>query len=172
MHCVLNYPTLNENAALGMIAALRQKFPEKIIGYSDHTLPGDMHNLEIAALLGAQIIEKHFSHDKTLPGNDHYHAMDKLDLKRFHERMDYLEKAVGEYSFTSLQTEEKSRANARRSLVAARFIHAGKQIESDDLTFKRPAHGISPRNIDEVLGKKSGIDIPEDAIIKWSMLSD
>ena len=76
LHCVLNYPTMDENAALGMIPALVRHFPQHVIGYSDHTLPNDMKVLEVATLLGAQILEKHFSHDKTLPGNDHYHAMD------------------------------------------------------------------------------------------------
>ena len=68
LHCVLNYPTMDENAALGMIPALVRHFPQHVIGYSDHTLPNDMKVLEVAALLGAQILEKHFSHDKTLPG--------------------------------------------------------------------------------------------------------
>ena len=84
LHCVLNYPTMDENAALGMIPALVRHFPQHVIGYSDHTLPNDMKVLEVATLLGAQILEKHFSHDKTLPGNDHYHAMDYKDLQLFH----------------------------------------------------------------------------------------
>ena len=64
MHCVLNYPTPNPNAHLGMIWGLRDKFPEQLIGYSDHTLPQDMEVVKTAALLGAQVIEKHFTHDK------------------------------------------------------------------------------------------------------------
>ena len=87
LHCVLNYPTMDENAALGMIPALVRHFPQHVIGYSDHTLPNDMKVLEVAALLGAQILEKHFSHDKTLPGNDHYHAMDYKDLQLFRQNL-------------------------------------------------------------------------------------
>ena len=83
LHCILNYPTLDENANLGMIKGLKKAFPKKIIGYSDHTLPKKMKTLEIATLLGAAILEKHFTHNKSLPGNDHYHAMDKNDLKVF-----------------------------------------------------------------------------------------
>ena len=70
LHCILNYPTHTANANLGMILSLKESFPGRWIGYSDHTLPGDMKNLEIATLLGAAIIEKHFTHDKTLPGSD------------------------------------------------------------------------------------------------------
>ena len=87
LHCVLNYPTPDENANLGMISSLVDAFPKNIIGYSDHTLPKDMRSCEIATLLGAKIIEKHFTHDKTLPGNDHYHAMDKEDLKIFNKNL-------------------------------------------------------------------------------------
>ena len=83
LHCILNYPTDYQNAHLGMIKDLQWKFADKIIGYSDHTLPNDMKVLEMATMLGASILEKHFTHDKTLPGNDHYHAMDINDLKMF-----------------------------------------------------------------------------------------
>ncbi len=171
LHCVLNYPTPDENANLGMISTLRNAFPENIIGYSDHTLPGDMHVLEVATTLGAQILEKHFSHDKSLPGNDHYHAMDKEDLKKFHIRLDYLEKVFGTSKFGALPDEEKARKNARRSLVAARDIPQGKTIDFADLTFKRPASGISPRCIDEVIGKVAEKNIGEDEVMKWNFLS-
>ena len=77
MHCILNYPTRNENAHLGMLDDLRNRYPELLLGYSDHTLPNEqMTSLIAAHLLGAVVLEKHFTLDKTLPGNDHYHAMD------------------------------------------------------------------------------------------------
>ena len=68
MHCVLNYPTLDENANLGMIRSLQKHFPDYLIGYSDHTLPGQMDVCVSATLMGAQIIEKHFTHDKKPAG--------------------------------------------------------------------------------------------------------
>ena len=80
LHCVLNYPTTEANANLSMISGLKDVYPDNVVGYSDHTEPSDLKILEIATLLGAEIIEKHFTHDKTLPGNDHYHAMDLDDL--------------------------------------------------------------------------------------------
>lgn len=170
LHCVLNYPTLDENAALGMIPALKAMFPGHVIGYSDHTLPNDMHILEIATLLGARVLEKHFSHDKNLPGNDHYHAMDKNDLKHFYERIRQTLACVGELAVRALPQEEPARRNARRSLVAARLIPAGATITGADLTWKRPAHGISPRNYDVVIGMRARADIPEDTVIQWSNL--
>lgn len=172
LHCVLNYPTRDENAALGMIRGLQQHFPQHVIGYSDHTLPDDMHILETATLLGARILEKHFSHDKTLPGNDHYHAMDKEDLKRFYARLERTLASVGDFALRALPEEEPARRNARRSLVAARAIAAGSRITPADLTWKRPAHGISPRNYDEVLTMRARRDIPEDTVLRWSDLDD
>lgn len=170
LHCVLNYPTDDVNAGLGMIPVLRQHFPQHLIGYSDHTLPRDMKVLEVATLLGATILEKHFSHDKTLPGNDHYHAMDKDDLKVFRTNMERVTGMVGPCNITSLPSEEPARRNARRSLVAARAIPAGKVLKPADLTWKRPAHGISPRCYDEVVGMKARADIAEDTVLKWGHL--
>lgn len=170
MHCVLNYPTPDANANLGMIKDLIRRFPDHVPGYSDHTLPNDMEVLKMATLLGAAVIEKHFTHDKTLPGNDHYHAMDKEDLKRFNTIIDRTFGLLGSFTLTALPDEEKARQNARRSLVAARNIAAGKTIERDDLTWKRPAHGISPRNINTVIGKKALHAIAEDTILQWNDL--
>ena len=169
LHCVLNYPTPEENANLGMIVGLKKAFPDKIIGYSDHTLPEDMKTLEVAFLLGAVIIEKHFTHDKTLPGNDHYHAMDKDDLKIFRKNVDRIFTLSGCFEVKALDDEEPARQNARRSLVARRFIPEGKIIEYEDLTFKRPAMGISPKFIDDVVAKRALQDIKEDTILKWMM---
>lgn len=171
LHCVLNYPTPDENANLGMIIDLKSKFPDKIIGYSDHTLPKDMKVCEIATLLGSVIIEKHFTHDKSLPGNDHYHAMNKEDLKIFRKNIDRTFKILGGFKVEALEDEAISRREARRSLVASRDIPKGKVVELDDLTFKRPAHGVSPKNIDEVVGKKSSKEIKEDEVLQWNMLN-
>ena len=170
LHCVLNYPTLDENAGLGMIVGLRRHFPHLPIGYSDHTLPDDMHILVTATLLGARILEKHFTFDKTLPGNDHYHAMDKNDLALFRSRMQAVLTSVGDFAVRSYPSEEPARQNARRSLVAARPIARGCVLTRDDLTWKRPAHGISPRCIDEVLGMRARRDIPEDTVLSWADL--
>ncbi|MCF6366839.1 MAG: N-acetylneuraminate synthase family protein [Bacteroidales bacterium] len=165
LHCVLNYPTKDENANLGMIQGLKKEFPNLLVGYSDHTLPGDMTILETAFLLGAKIIEKHFTFDKTLPGNDHYHAMDKDDLKKFYKKIDSKLKLIGKTEIDYLPSEEISRLNARRSLVAAKTIPQGKIIEKDDITWKRPGTGISPKYINDVIGKKATKNILCDEII-------
>lgn len=172
LHCVLNYPTDDVNANLAMILDLRRKFPDKLIGYSDHTLPKDMKTLEVATLLGARIIEKHFTHDKSLPGNDHYHAMDKDDLMHFHARLDTLFPLLGEHSKHPLASEEIARQNARRSLVAARLIPPGKTVEPQDITWKRPGRGIDPRDYDHLIGRTAKESIDEDTVLQWSMFHE
>lgn len=169
LHCVLNYPTPDKNANLGRILGLKKSFPEFLIGYSDHTLPGDMHNCEVAALLGSVIIEKHFTHDKTLPGNDHYHAMDKNDLILMNNRFDKMLELVGNTTVETYSYEQKSRDNARRSLVARRKIPKGHVITHKDLTFKRPAYGISPSKIDSLIGLKAIRELEEDTVLRWNM---
>lgn len=171
MHCILNYPTADENANLGMLKDQIARFPQVVPGYSDHTLPGDMEVLKIATLLGAAVLEKHFTHDKTLPGNDHYHAMDQQDIRRFREHMDYTFKVLGSFKKQPLPSEEKSRANARRSLVALQPIAEGETISAKHLTWKRPASGISPKDIQQLIGKKALRAIAEDEVLKWNMFS-
>ena len=121
LHCVLN-STNEKNANLAMISDLIKKFPKNLIGYSDHTLPSDMKIMEVATLLGCRIIEKHFTHNKSLPGNDHYHAMDKKDLKKYFTKIERLNLILGEKEKRSLDSELISRLNARRSLVCSKNI--------------------------------------------------
>ena len=169
LHCVLNYPTMDENANLGMIVDLKQKFPDNIIGYSDHTLPGTMKTCEIAIFLGAEIIEKHFTHDKKLPGNDHYHAMDKKDLAHFRKNILKTFSTIGSFSKQALDAESPAIANARRSLVAVSDMKKGHIVKHQDVTFKRPASGISPKYIDDVIGKQTNTYVKADDILQWSM---
>ena len=170
LHCVLNYPTAYHNANLGMIMDLKSKFPDKLIGYSDHTLPGNMKVCELATMLGVVIIEKHFTHDKNLPGNDHYHAMDKDDLKLLKTNLNEIFDILGVFKIKALEEEASSRQNARRSLVTRKKIPQGKVIQRNDLTYKRPATGISPKFIDEVVGRISITDISDDEVMQWDML--
>ena len=170
MHCILNYPTKNKNANISTIKEIAKKFPDCVAGYSDHTLPENMDTCLFAWLLGAKVIEKHFTHDKTLKGNDHYHAMDKKDLMLFWKKVKHAKLLLGQEKITSLPSEEPARKNARRSLVATCNISAGTIINHNHLTWKRPAHGISPKEINNVIGKKAISNIKEDDILKWKYI--
>jgi N-acetylneuraminate synthase len=169
LHCILNYPTDIRNANLGMINTLKRHFPDSIPGYSDHTQPENINVITTSYILGARIIEKHFTHDKKLPGNDHYHAMDKGDLKKIILEINTIRNILGSNEKHPLESEEVSRKNARRSLVTAKNISKGVEVTYDDVTWKRPGTGIHPENIDALIGKKALIDIPEDTILQWNM---
>ena len=173
LHCVLNYPTEIENANLGMISLLHNLFPNQIIGYSDHTLPDkNMSSLIAAQVLGAQIIEKHFTNDKFLKGNDHYHSMDVNDLKIFISQSEKIVKLIGNSTVkNTLKSEEISRLNARRSIVAACDLKKGDILTEKNLITKRPGTGISPTDWDVVIGKKIMRDLNADSILKWSDIS-
>ncbi len=170
LHCILNYPTPNKNANLEMISSLKTNYPNHIIGYSDHTIPDlNMTPLMVAYLKGAVIIEKHFTDNKNLPGNDHYHAMDVNDLKLFKQKLNYLEELIGfETTKKPIKEENISRDNARRSIVAKFNLNKGEELTKDNIIYKRPGTGISPIYWDEVLGKKTNKDIKEDMLLKWT----
>ena len=174
LHCVLNYPTEYQNSHLNMIKGLLDSYPNHIIGYSDHTMPDkNMVLLSVAAILGARIIEKHFTLDKTLPGNDHYHAMDLHDLKTINVNLDLLQKGIfGNTEKKPLESEAPSRKFARRSIVAAMDIAQGTEITYEMLDFKRPGTGISPINLDKVLGKKAARNISNDEALDWDSLQE
>ena len=172
LHCILNYPCENHNAHVRMITGLAEAFPDYLIGYSDHTVPDpDMTALAVAYSLGAVVLEKHFPHDKTLPGNDHYHAMDVHDLRRFVERMGTIADILGETEAKSpIATEEISRLNARRSIVLARAVRAGQALTEADLTYKRPGTGVGPQDWDRVIGMTVNKDLDDDHVLTWDDL--
>ena len=168
LHCILNYPTRYNNANLLMIKDLVKKFPGMIIGYSDHTLPTKAEDvLATAWLLGAQVIEKHYTWNKSLPGNDHYHAMDYRDLEKLIEKFRFIKEIMGHLEKHSLKSEKPARLNARRSLVATRDIHKGEVIGKDDVTPKRPGTGIPPWMLDLIVGGVALENIKEDEIITF-----
>ncbi len=171
LHCVLSYPCKNEDANLNIIRTLRRVFPDLKIGYSDHTLPDEtMTILSTAFLLGAQIIEKHFTLDKSLPGNDHYHAGDPLDFKRAVDNFELITTILGHEEKTVLPCERVPRREARRSLVLTHDMKQGETIDEKDLMAKRPGTGISPAMIEIVLGRRLLRDCAEDTVLTWDMI--
>ncbi len=170
LHCVLEYPTPYEHANLNKIVSLKERYPDLVIGYSDHTKPDICKDvIKTAYNLGAQVVEKHYTLDKTLTGNDHYHAMDPQDAKQILEGIAFLDKIRGDYELSCLESEKMARQNARRSLVSSMKIKKGTVIEEKMLTFKRPGTGIHPEDMQKLVGKRAKEDILEDMILKWEM---
>ena len=172
LHCILNYPCEDINAHVRMIGGLQDRYPNHIIGYSDHTVPdAEMTAMSIAYAMGAVVLEKHFTHDKTLPGNDHYHAMDVNDLSRFMKRINTIANMLGEQRDKHpISTEDIARLNARRSIVIAKNLPAGHVVTEADITYKRPGTGVSPLHWDEVIGMRTKKALNEDDVLTWDDL--
>lgn len=173
LHSVLSYPTAYRDANLAMIKDLAFSFPEYEIGYSDHTKPdSNMFVLTTAFNLGADIIEKHFTLDKSLPGNDHSHSMDPEDVMIFKTNIGFLSQINGMKNKQPLIYESSAIRSSRKSIVAVKDIKKGEVITSELLTFKRPGVGIPPYRIDDVIGKTALVDITEDTLMDFDMLED
>ncbi len=170
-HCVLSYPTDPKNANLRIIQTLKRDFPDLRVGFSDHVAPDEtMMTLAVAYMLGAEVIEKHYTLDKTLLGNDHYHAGTPEDFKKAIDNFKWIDKVLGNAEKTVLECEIIPRREARRSLVLTRDMKAGEIIKREDLMPKRPGIGISPRYTDIVIGRSVKMDLAEDTILTWEMI--
>ena len=171
LHCVLSYPTELKDANLRIIQTLKNTFPDIRIGYSDHVAPDEtMITLATAYLLGAEVIEKHFTLDKSLSGNDHYHSGDPNDFKKAIYNFTMIDNILGSSEKTVFDCELIPRREARRSLVLTHDMKAGDVIKKGDLMPKRPGTGISPQFEDIIIGRKIISDLPEDTILTWSMV--
>ena len=169
MHCILNYPTKNFDANLKMINSLKDEFPKFIMGYSDHTLPDyNMVNLTTAFVFGAKVIEKHFTMNKKLKGNDHYHSMDYKDLKKL---VINLKKII--VSFGKLQKKQMikseliAKKNARRSIVVNNDVKKNQIIKENDLICLRPGVGISAVEWNFVVGAKAKRNLKSGNLLQW-----
>lgn len=171
LHCVLSYPTLPKDANLRILETLKRYFPDLRIGFSDHVAPDDtMMTLAAAYMLGAEVLEKHFTLDKTLQGNDHYHAGDPEDFKKAIANFKWIDMVLGSSEKTVLDCEKISRREARRSLVLTRSMKKGEVIQAGDIMPKRPGTGISPKDTEIVIGRKAARDLDEDTILTWDMI--
>lgn len=171
LHCILSYPTEPDNANLRVIQTLRAVFPDILVGYSDHVPPDrNMLTLSTAYLMGAEVLEKHFTLDKTLKGNDHYHAADPEDFRLAIENFKRINKLLGGREKKILECEQTPRREARRSLVFTRDMQAGEIITEKDIMPKRPGTGISPKFTEIIVGKHVLNDVTEDSILTWDMI--
>lgn len=168
LHCILSYPTTDENANLNMLSDIQKKFPNQYIGYSDHTKPDkNMDSIVTAYILGARVLEKHFTYNKKLKGNDHYHAMDLGDLKSMVNRLNKIRKLLGNINKKKpIKDELLSRKNARRSLYTNKKIKINQIIKASDIICKRPGVGIGPNNFYKIIGKRSKRNLKSDVLIK------
>ena len=163
LHCNTEYPTPFHDVNLNVLASLRTAFGVNV-GYSDHTV-----GIEVplaAAAMGAVVIEKHFTMDKTLPGPDHPASLDPRELRQMVQGIRIIEQALGSPHKAPTESEIKNIPIARKSLVAACAIRKGESFTEQNLTVKRPGNGISPMRWFDVIGQSSSRDFREDELIE------
>lgn len=163
LHCNTEYPTPFEDVNLRAMLTLKQCFGVRV-GYSDHTKGVEVPIAAVA--MGAEIIEKHFTLDRTLPGPDHVASLEPKELKAMTVAIRHIEKAVGTGVKKVTASEQKNIAIARKSIIAARNIKAGELFTDENLTAKRPGSGISPMRWDDVVGKTAKRNFMEDELIE------
>jgi N,N'-diacetyllegionaminate synthase len=168
LHCVSNYPADPADCNLRAMATMARKFG-LAVGYSDHT-PGD--EVAIAAVaLGACLIEKHLTLDRTRPGPDHAASMEPEDFARMIARLRRAESALGDGDKRPAASETATASVARRSLVAAIDIAAGTTLTDELIASRRPGTGIAPGERHRITGRVAARDIARDTLISFDMLA-
>jgi N,N'-diacetyllegionaminate synthase len=163
LHCTTDYPTSMADVNLRAMLTIRDAFGVAV-GYSDHTL-----GIEVAvaaAALGASVIEKHFTLDRTSAGPDHQASLEPVELKAMVVAIRNVSEALGNGIKRPSAGEAKNKSMARKSLVAARSIRAGEIFDESNLAAKRPGTGLSPMRWDEVVGRAAPRNFAPDELIE------
>jgi N,N'-diacetyllegionaminate synthase len=163
LHCTTEYPTPAAEVNLRAMLSIQKAFGVEV-GYSDHT-----RGIEVAiaaVALGASVIEKHFTLDRSLPGPDHQSSLEPEELKAMVAAIRNIEIALGDGIKHPTPSEARNKPVARKSLVASQVIRAGEPFTAENLTTKRPGTGISPMRWDEVVGRAASRDFMADELIQ------
>ncbi|MFX1500404.1 MAG: N-acetylneuraminate synthase family protein [Promethearchaeota archaeon] len=167
LHCAINYPPPYEDLNLRVIETLKKAF-QIPVGFSDHTMSTTIPSVCVA--LGATIIEKHFTIDRSLEGPDHKFALEPYELKEMIKNIRETELSLGSSEKILPDSEKNLYKLARRSLIAKRKIPKDKIIEEEDIIIKRPGYGIPPKFIKVIIGRIAKKDIEKDDIITWDLI--
>lgn len=168
LHCVSIYPTVLTSVNLNNIAGLRARYGEYPIGFSDHTR-GDEAGIAAVAL-GAAVLEKHLTLDRSKVGMDNNMATEPGEFREYVRKCRSIQLAMGTQERVLLPEELAQRSVMRRSIVSAREIRAGEIIRAEDLCAKRPGTGFPPDRADCVIGQLAAEDIPADTVIRPEQL--
>lgn len=163
LHCNTEYPTPYADVNLRAMLTLRDAIGCRV-GYSDHTLGIEVPVAAVA--MGAQVIEKHFTLDKSLPGPDHVASLEPAELTAMIQAIRHTEEALGSSCKRVSPSERKNIAIARKSIIASKPIRKGERFCADNLTVKRPGNGVSPMLWDVVIGLEAPRDFEPDELIE------
>ena len=168
LHCVTEYPAPYAEVNLRAMHTLKLAFGLPV-GYSDHT-PGIEVSIAAAAL-GAEMIEKHFTLDRSLPGPDHAASLEPGELKAMVTAIRNVEAALGTGIKAPAPCEIPNISVARKSLVAASSLPAGHKLQEQDLNIKRPGNGLAPKLMPALVGRTLRVAVERDALIRWDDLA-
>lgn len=163
LHCISIYPPEISTIRLNNIVGLRQEFPRYPIGFSDHSIGIEMPVASVA--LGACLIEKHFTLDKSKIGMDNQVATEPYEMKQLVDSCHNVQLALGTNERVVLPAELEKRKEMRRSVISTRNLKAGERIRLTDLDVKRPGTGIPAHKIFDIVGKSIKKDIEKDVLI-------
>jgi N-acetylneuraminate synthase len=163
LHCTTEYPAPFDEVNLRAMRTLADRFGTAV-GYSDHTTGIAIPTAAVA--LGATVVEKHVTLDRSLPGPDHRASLEPAELSAMIAAIRAVEAALGDGVKAPTPSELRNRAIARKSLVAARPIRAGETFGPDNLDAKRPGTGLSPMRWDEIVGRRATRDYAPDEMIE------
>lgn len=177
LHCMLCYPTMYgdkeihyEDGNFNIIQTLKKEFPDLVVGISDHTQTA--FSSTIAAAMGAEVIEKHYTVDKTLGKSaDHWFSVDPQDLADLVDGCRVVEELRGQSERVVFDCEKDTRLLDKRSLILKKPVKKGTKILESNLTWKRPGTGIWPNEINKVIGAVAEEDIPANKPLQWIQLS-
>jgi N-acetylneuraminate synthase/N,N'-diacetyllegionaminate synthase len=162
LHCVSNYPADPANVNLHAMTTMAQAF-QRAVGYSDHVLGNEVAFAAVA--LGACVVEKHFTLDRSLPGPDHRASAEPAELAALVRGIRAVEASLGDGCKRPAPSEADTAAVARKSLFAARDIPAGAMIEADALVAKRPGTGMAASMLDAIVGRRTRRAVAKDAML-------
>ncbi len=167
LHCTTNYPCPLPEVNLRSMLTLKKEF-NLPVGYSDHT-QGNIVPM-MAALIGASVIEKHFTLDKNLPGPDHKASLDPAEFKEMVKVIRIAQTVLGSGSKKPTKSEEEIKKVIRKSIVASRDINKGEKISESMLSIKRPGTGIEPKYFNKIIDRKARQNIKKDELISWKKI--
>ncbi len=169
LHCTSNYPAEPEELNLRAMATIAEATGLPV-GYSDHSLGIAVSPAAVA--MGARVIEKHFTLDRSLPGPDHRASLEPAELEAMIGQIRTVERALGSPEKRPSESELKVRAVARRSVAARTALGAGQVLTAGDLTLLRPGTGIAPRDMESLIGRRLTAPMAAGDLFDWSGLAD
>lgn len=169
LHCTANYPAPLKDINLRAMTTLRDEF-QVPVGYSDHTVGYFAPIAAVAA--GAAVFEKHFTLDKSLPGPDHRSSLDPTELAAMVKDIRTTEVIMGTAEKKPSESEYENRGKLRKSIVSRIDIPQGTVITEEMLDVKRPGTGLSPKHWENIIGRQTRVDIPQDKIIAWDDIGE